>query len=115
MEPQNKNDISSSEEKGLSDEEVAQRKEKGESNDLSLRMSKSNGRILVENFFPFFNVVLYGVAILFFIFEMVLSKQHRGGADQDLFRYLQIRIPHPSSSQFPDRFDPGNPCPQCSL
>ena len=77
MEPQNNNGISFSEEEGLSDEEVKQRKERGESNDLSLRMSKSNGRILAENFFPFFNIVLYGVAILFFIFEMVLSKQHR--------------------------------------
>ena len=77
MESQNKNGISSSEEKGLSDEEVRQRKERGETNDLSLCMSKSNGRILAENFFPFFNVVLYGVAILFFVFEMVLSKQHR--------------------------------------
>jgi cation-transporting ATPase E len=60
--------------KGLSDAEVKERVDGGWSNAANVKVEKSYGRILFENFFTFFSVVLYSVALIFIAFRIFLSN-----------------------------------------
>lgn len=81
------NDISLDPTKGLTDEEVKERIEKGYQNSLKDPSVKSTGKILKDNFLPFFNIVLYIIAILFLTFEILLR---RNGETEVLKRYFGI-------------------------
>jgi len=54
---------------GLNEEQVNQRKESGLTNTSKLRTSKSIGRIIYENVVTFFNMLLFGIALLLIIFQ----------------------------------------------
>lgn len=52
---------------GLSIEEVAKQKENGAQNITKDETSKSYGKIIIGNLFTFFNMLMFGIAALFFI------------------------------------------------
>jgi len=49
---------------GLSDEQVKQRKDEGFTNKVPKKVTKTYWQIFVDNFFSFFNMVFFGIAIL---------------------------------------------------
>ena len=65
--------------KGLSKEEAEQRKADGFDNSFNAKTGKTYGEIFKSNIFQFFNFVLYGIALLFLIFSLVL--QFTGNAE----------------------------------
>lgn len=58
---------------GLSKEEAARRKEAGLDNAYNAKTGKTYGEIFKSNIFQFFNFVLYGIALSFVIFSLVLK------------------------------------------
>ena len=78
---QKKNDdiqrIDSKADIGLSNEEVQRRREEGLTNEHKDHISKSYGRILSENIFNVFNIVLFSIVGLFLFFVIYLSLTGR--------------------------------------
>jgi cation-transporting ATPase E len=60
---------------GLSFSEVEERKKEGKTNAANVKVQKSYLKIIVENTFTFFSIVLYFVAILFLLFRTFLISQ----------------------------------------
>ena len=60
--------------KGLSKEQVSARVKEGAINVSSSSLEKSYARIIAENAFTFFNCVLYGIAIMFFVLIIYLGN-----------------------------------------
>lgn len=52
---------------GLSEEQAVARRAKGLGNDVKLRTSRTYGEILQENLLTFFNLVLFGIGLLFLL------------------------------------------------
>ena len=67
---------------GLSDEEVKQRQKDGLVNKISKNVTKSYGRIIFDNLFNFFNIILFGISI----FMIIIKAQPRNF----IFLYLLI-------------------------
>ena len=67
---------------GLSDEEVKQRQKEGLTNKITKNVTKSYGRIIFDNLFNFFNIILFGISI----FMIVIKAQPRNF----IFMYLLI-------------------------
>ena len=58
---------------GLTKKEAAERHKLGAHNGFNAKTGKTYGEIFKSNIFQFFNFVLYGIAILFLIFHIVLK------------------------------------------
>ena len=61
------------EQKGLAKEEALRREKDGYDNSFNAKTGKTYGEIFKSNIFQFFNFVLYGIAILFMVFSIVLK------------------------------------------
>lgn len=60
--------------KGLTEAQVTQRIQEGLANVSKNKVEKSYGRIICDNLFTFFNIVLFSIAIIFLIFTIYLSS-----------------------------------------
>jgi len=58
---------------GLSKEEAAKRLKEGYGNVSKTKIGRSYAKIIFDNIFTVFNIVLYGIAILFTIFSSILN------------------------------------------
>ena len=58
---------------GLTEEQINQRKENNLTNTSRLATSKSVGRIIYENVVTFFNLLLFGIALLLIIFQQYMQ------------------------------------------
>lgn len=54
---------------GLSEEEVKQRQKEGLTNRITKNVTKSYGRIIFDNLFNFFNILLFGISIFMIIIK----------------------------------------------
>lgn len=67
---------------GLSEEEVKQRQKEGLTNKITKNVTKSYGRIIFDNVFNFFNIILFAISI----FMIIIKAQPRNF----IFLYLLI-------------------------
>lgn len=72
---------------GLSEEEAAIRAKNGLGNTSKTKIGRSYGKIIFDNIFTVFNLVLYGIAALFIIFTIILKNR---GEDELVVQYFAI-------------------------
>ena len=70
---------------GLTSEQAKARAKEGLANISSTKLEKSNARIICENAFTFFNVVLYIIAAMFAAFMIFLSASGHDAVRQEYF------------------------------
>lgn len=70
---------------GLTSEQASQRAKEGFANVSSTKLEKSNVRIICENAFTFFNVVLYIIGAIFAAFMIFLSASGHDAVRQEYF------------------------------
>jgi len=62
--------------KGLTDEDVAKRVESGLTNKIQKHVTKSYGKIVYDNLFNIFNILLYAIAIFMFVAGLEFPKYY---------------------------------------
>ncbi len=72
---------------GLSQEEALSRNEAGYDNSFNAKTGKTYGEIVRSNLCLFFNYVLYGIALLFAVFAIVLHVNGRDDLVQEYFGF----------------------------
>lgn len=75
---------------GLTPEQIKQRKQEGLANVSTANLEKSNARIICENAFTFFNIVLYLIAIMFAAFMIFLSVSGHDDIRQKYFGFTKF-------------------------
>lgn len=82
---------------GLSEKEAGIRKENGLDNSYNAKTGKTYGEIFKSNILQFFNLVLYGVVVLFLIFSAVLNAYGRHDLVTEYFGFSKYLFVGPAT------------------